>query len=105
MEFDFSELENVKENFEHSFTGCNNQHSIGGDSELEGTQGADSLIFSDFFIYNVFSFLINLAMTVMISSIVISLLKHKTYQEQKMKKYIWLLRNRKEFLGKVSPID
>jgi hypothetical protein len=63
-------------------------------------QGADSLVFSDFFIYNVICFLINMAMTVMISSIVISLLKHKTYQEQKMKKYIWLLRNRKEFLGK-----
>jgi hypothetical protein len=100
IEFDFQELEDVKERFDQSFTSCDENYDT--NSKKSAKKGADTIIFREFLFYNIISFIINLVMTFFLANIVISIFKYRTYKEEKMRKYTWLLRNKKEFLGKVS---
>jgi len=103
IEFDFQELENVKERFEQSFTACDDNYDK--DSQKAVKKGADTIIFREFLFYNILSFIINLVMTSFLANIVMNIFKYRTYKEEKLKKYTSLLRNKQEFLGKVRVAD
>ena len=99
IEFDFTSLESVEESWEQSYASCGDNYETEGGSN-ENT-GSDSVIFTEFLFFNILSFLTNIYMTFFIIDLIIKVVKYNAYKEEKMKKYTWLLRNKKDFLGKV----
>ena len=100
MSFNLQKLEEPREKLTQEFEGCSDTSA----SASEVLDGADSIKFSDFFIFNIVSFVANSFLTMIIINLVINLQKFKKYKELKVRRYIWLLRHRKEFLAKVRPL-
>lgn len=98
VSFNLQKLEDPQEKLSQEFEGCSD--TITETSEVE--DGADSIQFSDFFIFNIVSFIANSFLTMIIINLVINMLKYKKFKELKIRRYIWLLRHKKEFLAKVT---
>jgi hypothetical protein len=53
--------------------------------------------YDEIFMFNLVSFGLNLIMIIFISSIVVNIMKYQNLKEEKMNKYRWLLRNKKNY--------
>lgn len=98
IEFDFQKLDDVQERFDLSYTSCNDNYG----EENQEKKGADLIFFREFLFYNIISFVINIILTIFLVDLIINIFKYRTFREDKIKKYTWLLRNKREFLTKVK---
>lgn len=97
IDYDFTSLDKAKENFSKSYSECKASNF---DQKNQNDLTSDSRIFEEFFVFNLLSFLINFKMTIFIVRIIIEIFKYRILKIEKVKKYRWLLRNKKNFDGK-----
>ena len=91
VEYFFNNLEKVTENLKRSFIECKASNF----DQKEDT--SSTKIFDEIFMFNLVSFGINFVMIIFISSIVVEILKYQNLKEEKLNKYRWLLRNKKNY--------
>lgn len=101
IDYDFNSLDKVGERFSKSYSECKADNF--DQKEDKNETGSDGRIFEEFFIFNFMSFLLNFTMTVFIVQIIIEIFKYRSLKIEKVSKYRWLLRNKKNFDGKVTP--
>ena len=100
IDYDFNSLDKVSERFSKSYSECKADNFDQKESHNSG--GSSGRIFEEFFIFNLMSFLLNFTMTIFIVQIIIEIFKYRSLKIEKVSKYRWLLRNKKNFDGKVS---
>ena len=91
IEYYFNNLEKVTENLKRHFIECKASNF----DQKEDTNSTK--IFDEIFMFNLVSFGINFIMIIFIASIVVEILKYQNLKEEKLNKYRWLLRNKKNY--------
>ena len=97
IDYDFNKLDKVKERFTKSYNECNGQNF--DQKEDQNKDNNTARIFDEFFILNLISFVLNFTMTIFIVQTIIEIFKYHSLKGEKMAKYRWLLRNKKNFSG------
>jgi hypothetical protein len=100
IDYDFSSLDTVNEKFSKTYSECKaSNYDTADDSDKSGS---NQRILEEFFIFNLISFSVNFLMTIYIVQIIIEFFKYRNLKIEKVSKYRWLLRNKKNFDGKTA---
>lgn len=93
VHFDFTELEDVMMTFDPGYRKCNIQRD---DSNGSSTH---PIIFKDIYFFNFLCLIFYLGYTITVISALVEVVRYRFLEEDKHRKYRWLLRIRKNFFG------